>query len=202
MAENDSQWRGTSPEERSEDRRDRLLTSCLELVGSDGAGALAVRAVCRQAGVSHRYFYELFADVDTLLVATYERAVGELLAGVTAAIPEGGDPSTALRDSFDAATDFLQRHPLQGRLIFSEALTHARLRDRAVQVLPGFLRAVYGVAVAPGHSGPSELQTMMLAGGLAALFTEWLSGTASFTRRELVAYCTSATVALLSLDAG
>ncbi|MGE2735940.1 TetR/AcrR family transcriptional regulator [Mycolicibacterium vaccae] len=200
MAGNDSLWRGTSPEERSGDRRDRLIAACLQLVGAEGTAALAVRAVCRQANVSHRYFYEHFPDADALLVATYERAVQELLAAVTAAIPSGGEPADALRASFAAAADFLEQHPLHGRLIFTEALTHDVLRDRAVQVLPGFLSAVHGVAVTPGGGPPRALPTTMLAGGLAALFTAWLSGTAEFTRDELVDYCTAATVALLSTE--
>ncbi|OFB40343.1 hypothetical protein BA059_10030 [Mycolicibacterium sp. (ex Dasyatis americana)] len=201
-------WRGTSPDERADDRRERLITACLEIVGDHGSKGLVVRAVCRAANVSPRHFYESFADTDALLLATYERAVSDLLRAVVSdgdgADQAGrtGNARARLYGVFDSATTYLGDHRRAGHLIFREALTNDVLRTRAAVTLPMFLRAVQQIAVTgENESGPSQshLQAALLSGGLAAVFVEWLSGSAKFTREQLVSYCAEATWAVLSL---
>lgn len=51
-----------------------------------------------------------------------------------------------------------------------------------------------------GESAGGRLPVVVLSGGLAAAFLEWISGTADFSRDELVGYCTEARLALLTLD--
>lgn len=204
-------WRGTSPDERADDRRERLITACLDIVGEHGSKRLAVRAVCRAANVSPRHFYESFADTDALLLATYERVVSDLLRAVVAdgnggdqAGRAGTDVRARLHHVFDSATMYLGDHRDAGHLIFREALTNDVLRTRAAITLPMFLRAVRQVAMAgENEADPSRahLEAALLSGGLAAVFVEWLSGSARFTREQLVAYCAEATWEVLSLRA-
>jgi len=159
------------------------------------------RAVCRAANVSHRYFYELFPDTDALLLATYEEAVGRLLTRVGSALTDrpGADVREQLHVSFDTATEFLQEHPVHGRLIFQEALANDALRRHAAPALPAFLRAVRELTADAPTSAPRPLETALISGGLAAVFIEWLSSTEQFTRAELVDYCTDAVLAVMSL---
>ena len=42
------------------------------LLGSEGGPALTVRAVCRAAGLTERYFYESFTDRDEFVRAVYD----------------------------------------------------------------------------------------------------------------------------------
>lgn len=196
-----NQWRGTSPAERADERRQRLVSACLEIVGSDGSAGLGVRAVCRAANVSHRYFYELFPDTDALLLAAYQQAVHELLAAVGSALAGGGSQIRGqLHAAFGAATAFLEDNPVYGRLIFQEALAHEALRQHAAPALPTFLLTVRELAEPGRDKRIRPLETALISGGLAAIFIEWLSGTAEFTRTELVDYCTDAMMAVLFID--
>lgn len=196
-------WRGTSSDERLDERRARMLAACLDIVGRQGSSALAVRAVCRAANVSPRHFYECFPDTDSLLLATYEDSVQQLLAAVSAATPPSPHTSREILHSvFEASVTHLERHPASGRIIFGEALTNDFLRTHAVVTLPAFTRAVNQLAFPtktkrrPSHR--SSLESTLLAGGLAAVFIEWLSGTADFSRDELITYCTDITLSVLS----
>lgn len=177
------------------------MNACLEILGRHGASGLGVRAVCRVANVSHRNFYDSFADADALLLATYQQAVGELLAEVGAAISAGGKEfRDQLRTGFDAATAFLENNAAYGRLIFQEALANEALRRHAAPTLPAFLLAARGMAEPDGAEPTLPLETALISGGLAAVFIEWLSGTPGFSRAELVDYCTDAMMAILFLE--
>ena len=212
MSPNDDEnrWRGTSSDERIDERRDRMLVACRDIVGKQGGSALAVRAVCRAASVSPRHFYECFPDTDSLLLATYEQSVQQLLIAVTSAAPAdfaagAPDPAAArrvLRSVFDTAISHLEKHPEDGRIIFGEALTNNFLRTHAVMTLPKFMRAVKELTLpAPAKQRKARygsLESTLLAGGLAAVFIEWLSGTSDFSRDDLITYCTDITWAVLS----
>nr|WP_183519497.1 TetR/AcrR family transcriptional regulator [Mycolicibacterium sp. BK634] len=189
----EDRWRGTSSDERAGERRERLIAACHEIVGTEGASALAVRAVCRAANVSPRHFYESFDDADALLLATYERAVQQLRDAIGAAVADSGaaEFEDRLRTAFETAANHLEAHPESGRIIFREALTNDVLRARGVVALPAFVG---------GMRPRRHLDATLLSGGLAAAFIEWLSGTGKFTRDELVTYCTKATLTLLSME--
>jgi AcrR family transcriptional regulator len=201
----DDRWRGTSSDERADERRERLIAACHDIAGTHGASALAVRAVCRAANVSPRHFYESFADIDMVLLATYERAVQDLLDAIGATVAEtGGEFADRLRTVFEVAAGYLELHPTSGRIIFREALTNDVLRTRAVITLPAFLGAVRQMALEPGRAAAAapyrHLEATLLSGGLAAAFVEWLSGSGMFTRDQLVSYCTTASLTLLSAE--
>jgi len=54
-------------------RRDQFLEAGLELFGTAGYSSTSVRAVCREAGLSERYFYESFESTEALLIGVYQR---------------------------------------------------------------------------------------------------------------------------------
>jgi AcrR family transcriptional regulator len=71
----DVRWVGLSPDARKAERRTLLLDATFDLLGTEGAEATTVRAVCLKARLNPRYFYESFDDLDTLVVAVYDRVV-------------------------------------------------------------------------------------------------------------------------------
>lgn len=199
-------WRGTSSDERADERRARLLSACRDVVGREGCAALTVRAVCRAGGVSPRHFYDAFPDADALLLATYEQAVGQLLTAVAVAVAarREGEPMPGrqmLPHVFEAAVSHLEQHPEDGRIIFAEALANDVLRTRAVVSLPAFVQGVRHLVFSPNELAGSRddaLTATLLSGALAAAFVEWLSGTAAFGRAELIARCADFTWRALS----
>src|SRR5690242_12208968 len=65
-------WTGVPLESRLALRRDNLINAGVQLLGSAGGPALTVRAVCREAALTERYFYESFADRDEFVRAVYD----------------------------------------------------------------------------------------------------------------------------------
>ncbi|MGB3623045.1 MAG: TetR/AcrR family transcriptional regulator [Ketobacter sp.] len=70
---------GLSEEERIQDRRERFLAAGLEIFGTLGIKGATVRALCREAGLTERYFYESFSDTEALFEAVYEQQSNKLL---------------------------------------------------------------------------------------------------------------------------
>ncbi|WP_419827487.1 TetR/AcrR family transcriptional regulator [Sphingomonas sp.] len=98
MAETISKRRygGVDPVERRSARRDRLIEAAIGLYGRQGYRNTGVRAVCQEAGLTERYFYESFVNSEALLAAAYDAVVARLLDALREA---GGDdaPPVTLR---------------------------------------------------------------------------------------------------------
>ena len=62
-------WSGVPLEDRQALRREDLIAAGVGLLGSEGGPALTVRAVCKAAGLTERYFYESFGDRDDFVRA-------------------------------------------------------------------------------------------------------------------------------------
>ena len=67
-----SRWNGLSTEERQRERRQLLIEAALDLLATEGSSGTTVRAVCAQARLNPRYFYESFDELDALVVAVYD----------------------------------------------------------------------------------------------------------------------------------
>src|SRR3954463_12210582 len=88
---------GVSADDRIAARRAKLLDAGLELFGTRGYATTGVKDVCRQAGLTDRYFYESFNDGADLFLAVFDRLTEELFAVVVEAVAEAGeDPEAQL----------------------------------------------------------------------------------------------------------
>jgi AcrR family transcriptional regulator len=192
---------GVAAAERAASRRQRLLDAGLELLGTDGYGSTTVRAVCAQAKLTPRYFYESFADLDSLLVAVFDEIADELATEILKAVtPPPGDATETARAAIGAGVNTLTDDPRKARVLFTEAIGSEALAERRRQTLRGFAglvaaqgRAFYG---APESSDRLvELSALMLVGGLSETFAAWLDGTVPATTEELIDDCTALFVA-------
>ncbi|WP_131832982.1 TetR/AcrR family transcriptional regulator, partial [Mycobacteroides abscessus] len=102
-------WAGVSPAERADERRRELMAAGVRLLGLRPRPAVTVRAVCRSAGMTERYFYEHFSDRDTFVRAVYDhvgfRAI-EALSGVRSAY-----------EGVDAFARLMVDEPTMGRVL-------------------------------------------------------------------------------------
>ena len=73
-----TRWAGLAPDDRRAERRTLLLDAAFELLGTEGWGGTTVRAVCQEARLNPRYFYESFEDLDAR--PCVDRAAAELRA--------------------------------------------------------------------------------------------------------------------------
>ncbi|TMK84833.1 MAG: TetR/AcrR family transcriptional regulator [Actinobacteria bacterium] len=93
---------GVSARQRVAARYERLLDAALELYGTRGYVATGVKDVCRQAGLTDRYFYESFQNSGDLFTAAFDRTTNELLLLVAQRLTEvDADPAAQVRAAIE-----------------------------------------------------------------------------------------------------
>jgi AcrR family transcriptional regulator len=166
---------GVSADARVDARRKRLMDAALELMGTEGWSATSVRGVCRRAGLTPRFFYESFDDLDALAVAVFDdivvRATAAILVAVRDAPPE---PAAQARAAIATFVDQLTADPRRARVAFAEALGSEALARRRLQAMRAMARLIadHGRLA---YGAPREADTLveitasLLAGGIAEL---------------------------------
>lgn len=115
-------YAGQTPEARVTERRRAFLDAARQLIGTKGYDAATVRAVCAEAGLTDRYFYESFDDTEALLRAVYSEISDELRAAITGAIAgAGADIEDKLDAGLKAYVEML-RDPVVARILLLEVL--------------------------------------------------------------------------------
>ena len=200
-------YRGVPAAKRQADRRRRLMAAALDLMGSEGWSATSVRAVCQRAGLSTRFFYESFPDLDELAVAVFDEELEKVTARVlsavaaaTAAAPQ--DTRSQMEAGVRTLVVELTDDPRLARLAFVEALGSEPLMRRRLdtmrtysEIIAGQARAVYGEPPAGGAMFV-ELTASVLAGGMAETLIRWLDGGLPMSREELIDDCVELFVAM------
>jgi AcrR family transcriptional regulator len=191
-------WRGTTAAERIGPRRERLVHAAFELLGEHGVEGTTVRAVCAQAGLNPRYFYESFDDLDALIGAVYDEIMGEAtrrsLAAIAAAPNRARDKTRA---ALDAGIRYVAEDPRRIRVVFREG-GPALARRRAAVV--GLAARLMGDQAAAFLGMPREdkllvSSTYLLAGGISELVAAWQRGAVDLTLDELIDHATELAVA-------
>jgi AcrR family transcriptional regulator len=192
---------GVNQEQRVAARRAAMLEAGLDLLGGEGLTATSVRAVCARAGLTARYFYESFENLDALLVAVFDAVVAEVASTVVAASVAAPAAARAKAEAAIAAfVEMIGADPRKARVLFVEARAVEALERRRFEALHGMAaivsaqgRAFYGIE-APDRL--TEVTALMLVGGLTETFMAWLDGTLEATEEELVATCADLFVVL------
>ena len=155
---NERRYGGKTSEERREERRERLLDAGLELFGTRGYAATSIEAICGEARLNARYFYETYETRESLLGAVYDRHVeavfGAVLAAVAAAPP---DPVVQLRKGLAAFVELTLADPRATRINYFEMVgVSAALEGRRRVVLRRYadmiaaqIQTILGPASAP-----------------------------------------------------
>lgn len=102
--------------------RETLLTATLELIETDGIGAVSLRRVARAAGVSPGAPYHHFEDRAALLTALSDEGFRRLATALTAAHESAATPTEALEAILNAYVVFAQDNPAYFRLMFRPEL--------------------------------------------------------------------------------
>lgn len=115
-------YRGLAPEERQAQRRQKLLEAGKQRIGTVGYAATTVDAVCADAGVAKRHFYEHFPHLDDLLIAVYRDTSGTILRGVADALVSTDDIVEAACAGIEAFFTALDADRLTARIMLAEVL--------------------------------------------------------------------------------
>lgn len=203
----EQRWRGSSRAERSAERRGQLFEAGLELLGVGGGRALTVRSICREAGLSAKYFYESFTDRDHFLGQLYDSVIADLAAASVAATapdvdhstgPEGREARGLLTSLFRGAIGYLQADGRRARLVLTEPLNDDELRDRARQTYPRFVESLApSVGLRFDGLGPGRelLPMASLGGALLLTFVTWLEGGTGESEEEFANFCVDVVLA-------
>jgi AcrR family transcriptional regulator len=172
---------GVSAPARQEERRRRLLAAGLEVIGTDGLGAASVRAVCREAGLSSRFFYESFSSLEELAITLtdeiFQRATESVLAAVGAAPPETAERNRVAIETFVRG---LTDDPRVARFVLTEALGSEALILRRLAFVRSAVEVMLDQKRADGPAAKSEtyreVAATVLVGGLIELLVAWMHG--------------------------
>lgn len=181
-------WGGTTLTERREARRVALLEAALDLIGESGAAGVTMRAVCRRAGLTDRYFYESFASRDELLDVLYRQIADEFLEPMTA-FAAGDDPSRD-RALAEILVDKVLEDPRKSRLFLVEPYSSTGLGQTTIAVMPAFTRLIQDHLFTHIQDPVRRrLAALTMASGNAGMFSAWLNGSLRATREQIVDHC-------------
>lgn len=182
-------YAGQTGSERVATRRAALLQAALELVGERGWAPLSIEAICRQAGLNKRYFYESFASLDDAMGALIERVAHETIEACLEAVPASGTAeeltAAVVRTMVEHVTDDSRR----ARVLYeapppggAAAARRAAITREAITLAAARARTVFPRGDATGFALPASL----VVGGTSQAVLDWLHGGIDCSRDELI----------------
>ena len=179
-------YRGVDASERLAQRRRRLLEAGLDLLGASGQDPadLTVRAICAEAGLGVRYFYESFTDKDDFAGQVYDWVIADIAATTQAAVA-----AVPLREQSRAAMANIVRTVAAdqrvGRLVFSVQLSNTVIVRKRAESTAVFATLLFQ------HTGAlenelDEATAHFAVGGVRQTISAWLAGTLRLDWDELV----------------
>lgn len=183
-------WAGTTLTDRKAARREQLMDSGLELLGGSGSSAVTVRAVCRTARLTERYFYENFADREALVLAVYDRVAEQAQRALVDAVRTAG---SGARERAEAAVHafvgLIVDDPRKGRVLLLAPLTDPPLSRRGVELIPAFAGLIAEQLPPKADDTDREMTASALVGALTNLFVSYLGGNLDVTRERFTDHC-------------
>jgi AcrR family transcriptional regulator len=174
-------WSGVPLEDRQALRRDRLIAAGVQLLGDESGPAVTVRAVCRRAGLTERYFYESFADREEFVRAVYDdvctRAMSTLISATTP------------REAVEQFVALMVDDPVRGRVLLLAPGVEPVLIRSGAEWMPSFIELLQRKLTRISDPVQQNMVATSLIGGLTALFTAYLDGRLAATRAQFIDYC-------------
>ena len=194
-------WGGTTLADRRAGRREKLLEAGLDLLGSDDAGGVSVRAVCRRAQLTERYFYESFPDRDALVVGVYDEVAAETQRVLQEATEGLEDRERVARAAVEAMVGLVLDDPRKGRVLLLAPITEPRLAGRGLRFIPAVIDMVREHLSRDASEQDRAMIATGLIGALMGLFHGFLAGTLDgVTREQFVEHCVKLLVTVERLE--
>ncbi|EUA48535.1 bacterial regulatory s, tetR family protein [Mycobacteroides abscessus 21] len=120
-----------------------LIDAAVSIMGTHGATACTVTAVCAKSGVTSRYFYQQFRDRDALLRAVFAKISTTFQAVITSAIPDDTvAPQELAYAPIKALVQVIENDPRMARILFVESGAEPLLRQLRSDLMTDFAELV------------------------------------------------------------
>ncbi|WP_280262322.1 TetR/AcrR family transcriptional regulator [Nocardia wallacei] len=183
---------GVPAAQRQEHRREQLLEAVIAVLAREGAGGLTVRRVAAQAGLSTRFVYESYADLDELTGAAFDLASGELARALGRAVQQA-DPGrrACMTAVVEAIVDYFLADPAKGKFLSTKAYAHPGVARRRLARSEDYVAAFAAVLRDQlGDNAPGdrtvELTARFLVAGFGETITAWIHAPGAYPRDEFV----------------
>jgi AcrR family transcriptional regulator len=174
-------WSGVPLEDRQILRRDELIAAGVQLLGGEGGPAVTVRAVCRETGLTERYFYESFTDRDEFVRAVYDDVCARAMSALMSA--------TTPREAVERFVALMVDDPVRGRVLLLAPAVEPVLVRSGAEWMPSFIDLLQRKLTQIGDPVRQKMIATSLIGGLTALFTAYLDGRLAASREQFIDYC-------------
>lgn len=174
-------WSGVPLQDRQARRRDELIAAGVTLLGGAGGPALTVRAVCREAGLTERYFYESFSDRDEFVRAVYDDVCSRAMSALMSA--------STPREAVEQFVALMVDDPVRGRVLLLAPEVEPVLVRSGAEWMPTFIGLLQRKLTTIGDPTVQNMVATGLVGALTALFTAYLDGRLTASREQFIDYC-------------
>ena len=174
-------WSGVPLGDRQALRRDELIAAGVRLLGAESGPAVTVRAVCRQAELTERYFYESFADRDEFVRAVYDDVCSRAMSTLMSA--------TTPREAVERFVALMVDDPVRGRVLLLAPAVEPVLVSSGAEWMPSFIDLLQSKLTQISDPVRQKMMATSLIGGLTALFTAYLNGRLAASREQFIDYC-------------
>ncbi len=174
-------WSGVPLEDRQALRRDQLIAAGVTLLGGEGGPSLTVRAVCRAAGLTERYFYESFVDRDEFVRAVYD----DVCTAAMSTLMSAATP----REAVERFVALMVDDPARGRVLLLAPEVEPVLVHSGAEWMPNFIDLLQRKLTTINDPALQHMVATSLIGALTALFTAYLNGRLAASREQFIDYC-------------
>jgi AcrR family transcriptional regulator len=174
-------WSGVPLRDRQVLRRSELIAAGATLLGGPDGPSLTVRAVCRAAGLTERYFYESFSDRDEFVRAVYDDVCTTAMTALAS--------SSTPREAVEAFVALMVDDPTRGRVLLLAPEREPVLTRSGADWMPTFIGLLQSRLSHVSDPARQQMIATGLVGALTALFTAYLDNRLSATRQQFIDYC-------------
>ncbi len=179
---------GVEASDRLAQRRQRFVDAGLDLLGQTDPDDLTVRAICAQAGLTARYFYENFTDKDAFVEAVFDDVTARI-ATTTQAVVAAAPAAEQTRAGITNIIRLIGEDNRIGRLLFSTQISHAAVLRKRTQQGELFI-ALSGEHIRNAYRVDADSRVKATAafvvGGVRQAITAWLDGEVAMSVDALV----------------
>lgn len=183
---------GKTGAERAAERRERLVAATITVLSVHGEARATMTAICAEAGLTERYFYESFASLDDALLAALDSVCEEILALATSVSEQTpGPPDVRVHAVMESFVGLVSSAPEKARVAVIHSSANPRLRARRNELLSVFADFVareaadlYGDQAWP--AARARIHGLVYIAGFSELVASWLTGDVELSTAELV----------------